>query len=93
MRKYIVHHEEDGFRYTNGFIIANHYNHSFAAFKAMRDEAKATFREIPDTKIECHTVLNSGWCKGCPIIRFSLPAGTEMKGWATVHDRIPDFLL
>ena len=75
--------------YTNGFIIANHYCHSLASFLAMVAEARKAFPELKDADVECRTVQQSGWCKRCPIIQFSLGVGSEAEGW-TQQERLTD---
>jgi len=89
-RKFIVEHEVGGTTYTNGFIIAKHYNHSLAAYKKLVDEARKTFPDLTDEAIDCCTVVASGWCKSCPIIRFLLPNGSRDDGWEFNQDRMTD---
>lgn len=45
---------------------------------------------ISDSQAECRTVIESRWCKGCAVIRFSLPVGSAAVGWTHYEDRLPD---
>ena len=76
MRAYIVTHEAGGRVYSNGYLIPDNYDHSVAAFLRLARWAAKRFPDLKLADIECRTVTESRWCKGCPIIRFPLPAGT-----------------
>ncbi len=90
MYKCIVTHKAGGQSYTNGFIIAHHYSHSYKAFGELVKEALETFRSLKYEDIQCRTVLESRWCKNCPLICFSLPIGTKKKYWSQREERLPD---
>lgn len=105
-RKFVVWHEleNDGkmVRFWNGFIIPNHYDHSFAAFQELLGEARKAFPWLSKSDVKCLTVIKSRWCKGCPILHFGLYDELSQKELQTalktsegqkysVHqDRMPD---
>jgi hypothetical protein len=84
MLKYIA----DGF----GFIIPNNYDHSIAAFKKLFDEATKSFPSLTGEMVECRTVVASGHCKGCPIIRFPIAEHwlENADGWKICKNGLPD---
>ena len=63
--------------FCNGFVIASHYNHSIDAYMELVGWAVDRLPQINRSEIELRTVARSGWCKGCPMIRFPLPVGTK----------------
>ena len=87
--KYIVIHQAAGATFCNGFLISTNYSHSFEHYQQMIEEARKSFF-FGDADVECRTVIESRWVKGCPAIRFRLPNGSEAVGWQQCQDRMPD---
>lgn len=89
--KYLVTHEACGTKYTNAYIIPNHYSKSFNTFAKLVEELRKTFKGAKSADIECHTVTHSSWCKGSPIIRFLVTkkAVFDKCGWIEC-DKMPD---
>jgi hypothetical protein len=72
--KYLVSHDvpygsEGTVTYTNAYVIANHYDHSLAAFQVLAQEIQRDFPHIKDNAVECLSVLKSTWCKGVSVVR------------------------
>lgn len=92
-KKYIVTHKwgnDNEHTSSNAFILPDHYDHSLESYKEMVDEARKDFPDVPDSEMDCRTVVRSSWVKGFPIIRFSVPANTVMKDWQSCEGRLPD---
>jgi len=53
-------------------------------------EARKDFPDLKDEDVDCRTVVESGYCKSMPIIRFSVPPDTKKDGWYSCEDRLPD---
>lgn len=87
--KFIVSFVSSGYRGANGFIIARNYDKSLAGYRRLFRVARKTFPKLKMDDVECLVVRDSGWCKGCPIIRFPVKHGVKRKGW-TSCERIPD---
>lgn len=94
--KYIVSHSwgnnatHDEYRSGNAFIIPNNYDHSLAGFIRMLKEARKSFPSLKLSDVECLTVLQSSWCKGCPLIRFPVEPDIKIEGWENQEKRLPD---
>lgn len=71
--------------YANAYVVPNHYNHGFATFRDLVIEVRRDFPELmlSDDDIKCGTVVDSSWCKNCPVVVFHL------KGWDAKTIRIP----
>lgn len=97
-RKAIVTHswgnnpDRDEHRSGNAYIWPNHYHHGLASFIEMFLEAKKAFPELKIEDCECRTVVQSSWCKGMPVLTFSVEADIEREGW-TNQDRLHDMQL
>ena len=91
-RNYIVTHTAAGATFCNGFVIADHYSHSYASFGELIAVARLAFPGLLDNEIECRTVVASGWCAKCPVIRFPVRVGSEADGWHQCG-RIPDVVV
>lgn len=91
MRKFIRTHSFEGVeaRYGNAFIVANQYYHSLKLFGELFAEAQKSFPELSEADVECVTVIESGSCKGCPVLRFSCKADIVVDGW-TSCESLPD---
>ena len=76
-------------RFSNAWLMPNNYCHSLAAFMKLVEEARKDFPKLKDEDVECLTVVHSSWCKGFPIIRFTVPADTKRAGWYDC-ERLPD---
>jgi hypothetical protein len=89
MRKYLVWHECDNERHVNAYVLPNHYGHSLKTFKELATIAKSAFSHLKEDDIECCTVVDSGWCKGCPVVRFYLGdwKGDVPDGWKLLEYR------
>ena len=87
--KFIVTHEAAGAKFCNAFIVSTVYSHSFENFTTILNEARKDFT-VKDSAVECLSVRESRWVKGCPLIRFSLPVGAEAEGWTQCEGKLPD---
>jgi len=92
MRKFIATHESLAGRFGNAYIIPDHCSHSIKTFLALVTEARRDFPELRDVDIECRTVVESAWCRGCPIIHFAVKADLVREGWVNV-ETLPDVQL
>lgn len=92
-RKFIVTHSwgrNNEFRNGNAFIIPNHYSNSLAAYSNLMEEARKDFPNLKAEDVECLTVRESGWCKGMPVIQFSVEPDSRKNGWLNCEDHLPD---
>jgi hypothetical protein len=64
----------------NAYLLADNYDKSLASFLQLVIEARKDF-DVNDARVECRIVLHSRWCKGCPVIRFSVPPHIVKEGW------------
>lgn len=97
--KYIVTHsvdfKSDGVvTFNNAYIIPNNYDHSLKGFQTLVAEARKSFPDLLDEDVECRTVIQSGWCKRCPVIRFLLSSGPAptVDGWTNCENCINDVI-
>jgi len=66
---------------SNGFIISNFYDKSISHYLKLVEIAKKDFPFLTDEDIQIGEVRVSDYNKGCPFVRFSLPANTEKSGY------------
>jgi len=93
MSRYIVTHKSGKSTFSNAFIVAGNYDNSLHGFRLLLLEAQKDFPDLTEESAECRTVLKSGWCQGCPALRFSVEPNTVRDGWLSVNDRLPDIVL
>ena len=75
--------------YSNGFIVSSYYDKSLKHFKLIANEVRKDFPDLSDGDIEIFVVTDSTYNKGCPGVRFALPANTKCKGYRSISGRLP----
>jgi len=71
-RKMCTRWESAGSRFGRCFIIPDHYHNSAVTYLAMFAVARQDFPTLDLDDVECSVVVQSHWCKGMPIIEFSM---------------------
>jgi hypothetical protein len=97
-RKFITHGNTGLGIVLNAFVIANHYNHQLNVYQKMAEEAAKDFPTLDIPSIaECRTVFKSSWCKGMPVLHFSIPNDCPLpdaeQGWKDLSPCLPDVVL
>ncbi len=91
MHKYVrTHQDSSGNRFGNAFIVSG-YSHTMEAFQQLLKEARKHFPGLTESDVECRTVIKSGWCDGCAVLRFPCEPDTKKHGWLNV-EKLPDIV-
>ena len=86
--RFIIHNE----RFSVAYIMGLNYDLSLASYVDLFKEIKKDFPWLKESNCRCHVVLESGWCKGQPVITFEVRINQQKNGWKS-KEKLVDVVL